>query len=75
MAELSATVKQNADKAKASQRALGASHVAIKGGEVVGQVVDTMTGINLETAVDRFSPLDTPHECWLLHSRFTSPVG
>jgi methyl-accepting chemotaxis protein len=47
MEELSSTVKQNADNAKqANQLALGASTVAIKGGEVVGQVVDTMKGIN-----------------------------
>ncbi len=47
MEELSSTVKQNADNAKqANQLALGASTVAIKGGEVVGQVVETMKGIN-----------------------------
>ena len=47
MEELSATVRQNADNAKqANQLALGASTVAIKGGEVVGQVVQTMKGIN-----------------------------
>ena len=47
MEQLSATVKQNADNAKqANQLALGASTVAIKGGEVVGQVVTTMKGIN-----------------------------
>ncbi len=47
MEELSATVKLNADNAKqANQLALSASAVAIKGGEVVGQVVDTMKGIN-----------------------------
>ena len=47
MEQLSATVKQNADNAKqANQLALGASTVAIKGGEVVGQVVITMKGIN-----------------------------
>ena len=47
MEELSSTVKQNADNAKqANQLALGASTVAIKGGAVVGQVVDTMKGIN-----------------------------
>ena len=47
MEELSSTVKQNADNAKqANQLALGASTVAIKGGEVVGQVVTTMKGIN-----------------------------
>ena len=47
MEQLSATVKQNADNAKqANQLALSASTVAIKGGEVVGQVVTTMKGIN-----------------------------
>ena len=47
MEELSSTVKQNADNAKqANQLAVGASTVAIKGGEVVGQVVTTMKGIN-----------------------------
>jgi methyl-accepting chemotaxis protein len=47
MEQLSSTVKQNADNAKqANQLALGASTVATKGGEVVGQVVDTMKGIN-----------------------------
>jgi methyl-accepting chemotaxis protein len=47
MEELSSTVKQNADNARqANQLAMGASSVAIKGGEVVGQVVDTMKGIN-----------------------------
>ena len=47
MEELSSTVKQNADNARqANQLALSASTVAIKGGEVVGQVVTTMKGIN-----------------------------
>ena len=47
MEELSSTVKQNSDNAKqANQLALSASTVAVKGGEVVGQVVDTMKGIN-----------------------------
>ena len=47
MEQLSATVKQNADNARqANQLAMGASIVAIKGGEVVGQVVTTMKGIN-----------------------------
>ncbi len=47
MEELGATVKQNADNAKqANQFAQGASSVAVKGGEVVGQVVLTMRGIN-----------------------------
>ncbi|NDP38417.1 MAG: chemotaxis protein [Rhodoferax sp.] len=47
MEELSATVKQNADNARqANQLAQSASTVAIKGGNVVGQVVETMRGIN-----------------------------
>jgi methyl-accepting chemotaxis protein-1 (serine sensor receptor) len=47
MEELSATVKQNADAARtANQLATSASAVAIEGGEVVGQVVETMKGIN-----------------------------
>ena len=47
MEQLNSTVKQNADNAmQANQLAQGASVVAIKGGEVVGQVVQTMKGIN-----------------------------
>jgi len=47
MEELSSTVKQNADSAsQANQLAQSASTVAIQGGEVVGQVVETMKGIN-----------------------------
>jgi methyl-accepting chemotaxis protein len=47
MEELSSTVKQNADNARqANQLALQASSVAVQGGEVVGQVVQTMKGIN-----------------------------
>jgi methyl-accepting chemotaxis protein len=47
MEELSGTVRQNADNAKqANQLAQSASMVAIKGGEVVNQVVETMRGIN-----------------------------
>jgi len=47
MEELVAIVKQNADSSeKANQLALNASKVAIEGGEVVAQVVDTMKGIN-----------------------------
>ncbi len=47
MEELSATVRQNAYNARqANQLALGASTVAVRGGEVVGRVVDTMKGIN-----------------------------
>ena len=47
MDELSATVKQNADSARqANQLAMTASTVAVSGGDVVGQVVETMKGIN-----------------------------
>ncbi len=47
MEELSSTVKQNADNAKqANQLAMNASSVAMQGGDVVGQVVTTMKGIN-----------------------------
>ncbi len=47
MEELGAAVKQNADSAhQANQLALSASAVAVRGGEVVGQVVETMKGIN-----------------------------
>ncbi|WP_138517363.1 methyl-accepting chemotaxis protein [Rhodoferax bucti] len=47
MEELNATVKQNADNARqANQLAMSASTVAVQGGEVVSQVVDTMKGIN-----------------------------
>jgi methyl-accepting chemotaxis protein len=47
MEELGSTVKQNADNARqANQLAQGASEVAVKGGTVVAQVVDTMKGIN-----------------------------
>jgi methyl-accepting chemotaxis protein len=47
MDQLGATVRNNADSARqASQLAQGASTVAVQGGEVVGQVVETMKGIN-----------------------------
>ena len=47
MEQLGSTVKQNADNARqAQQLAAAASTVAVKGGAVVGQVVDTMKGIN-----------------------------
>jgi methyl-accepting chemotaxis protein len=47
MEELTSTVKQNADNARqANQLALSASEVAVKGGGVVNQVVDTMASIN-----------------------------
>ncbi len=47
MEELGATVRHTASNAKqASQLAQGASEVALRGGSVVGQVVNTMKGIN-----------------------------
>ena len=47
MEELTSTVKQNADNARqANQLAVSASGVAVKGGTVVSQVVDTMGAIN-----------------------------
>ncbi len=47
MEELASTVKQNAENAKqANQLAAAASGVAVKGGEAVGKVVNTMSAIN-----------------------------
>ncbi len=47
MEELTSTVRQNADNARqANQLAMTASGVAVKGGEVVSQVVTTMGDIN-----------------------------
>jgi methyl-accepting chemotaxis protein len=47
MEELTSTVKQNADNAREANRlAATASDVALKGGTVVSQVVDTMNSIN-----------------------------
>ena len=47
MEQLGSAVKNNADNARqANQLAQAASTVAIQGGEVVGQVVETMKGIN-----------------------------
>ncbi len=47
MEELASTVKQNAENAKqANQLAAAASSVAVKGGVVVGEVVNTMSAIN-----------------------------
>jgi methyl-accepting chemotaxis protein len=46
MEELGSTVRNNADNARqAAQLAQGASNVAVQGGQVVGQVVETMRGI------------------------------
>jgi methyl-accepting chemotaxis protein len=47
MDQLGSTVKQNAGNAQqANQLAQGAQQGALKGGELVGQVVETMKGIN-----------------------------
>ena len=47
MDELGATVRNNADNAQqANELALGASSVAVKGGAMVQEVVQTMRGIN-----------------------------
>ncbi|WP_071324065.1 methyl-accepting chemotaxis protein [Janthinobacterium sp. 1_2014MBL_MicDiv] len=47
MEELTSTVKQNADNARqANQLAQSASNVALRGGDVVAQVVGTMGSIN-----------------------------
>jgi methyl-accepting chemotaxis protein len=46
MEELTSTVRQNAEHARqANQLAIGAHGVASQGGEVVGQVVTTMSAI------------------------------
>jgi len=46
MEELTSTVKQNAENARqANQLVVSTSDVAVKGGQVVGQVVDTMASI------------------------------
>lgn len=61
MEELTSTVKQNADHAhQANQLAEGASTVAIKGGEVVNQVISTMKSINESShkIVDIISVID-----------------
>ncbi|OLL32265.1 hypothetical protein BTH42_07390 [Burkholderia sp. SRS-W-2-2016] len=47
MEQITATVRQNADNARqASQLAHNASETAARGGDVVGQVIDTMRGIS-----------------------------
>ena len=47
MEELGSTVRQNADNARAAnQLAVSASTVAVQGGDVVAEVVETMKGIN-----------------------------
>jgi methyl-accepting chemotaxis protein len=56
MEELTSTVKQNAEHARqANQLAVGAATVASQGGEVVGQVVSTMSGI--ETSSKRIADI------------------
>ena len=62
MEELTSTVKQNADNARqANQLATGASEVAMRGGIVVGQVVQTMSAINESSKkiVDIISVIDS----------------
>jgi methyl-accepting chemotaxis protein len=47
MEQLTSAVKQNADNAfQANQLAVNASDIAVKGGTIVGEVVDTMNSIN-----------------------------
>jgi methyl-accepting chemotaxis protein len=61
MEELTSTVKQNADNARqANQLAQSASGIAVKGGDVVGQVVGTMASINESSRkiVDIISVID-----------------
>ena len=61
MQELNSTVKKNADNSRqANQLAAGASEVAVKGGAVVGQVVQTMNEINESSKkiVDIISVID-----------------
>ena len=51
MEELGSTVRQNADNARAAnQLAVNASTVAVQGGDVVAEVVETMKGINASSA-------------------------
>jgi methyl-accepting chemotaxis protein len=61
MEQITSTVKQNADNARqANQLALSASTIAIKGGGVVNDVVDTMSAINASSRkiVDIISVID-----------------
>ena len=61
MEELTSTVKQNAENAKqANQLAMGASDVARRGGQVVSEVVTTMSAINESSKkiVDIISVID-----------------
>ena len=62
MEELTSTVKQNGDNARqANLLALSASGVALKGGQVVSQVVETMGSINESSRkiVDIISVIDS----------------
>jgi methyl-accepting chemotaxis protein len=61
MEELTSTVRQNADNARqANQLATGAAGIALRGGEVVGRVVDTMNAIDASSrrVVDIISVID-----------------
>ena len=61
MEEITSTVRQNADNAKkANALAIGASDIASRGGDVVGQVVSTMSEINesAKKIVDIISVID-----------------
>ena len=61
MEELTSTVRQNADNARqANQLVISASGVAVKGGEIVGQVVSTMGSIKESSSkiVDIISVID-----------------
>ncbi|WP_081768651.1 methyl-accepting chemotaxis protein [Herbaspirillum sp. RV1423] len=61
MEEITSTVKQNADNARqANQLAVSASEVAMAGGNVVSQVVETMGSINASSKkiVDIISVID-----------------
>jgi methyl-accepting chemotaxis protein len=61
MEELTATVRQNSENARqANELAIGASGIAVKGGEVVGEVVETMAAINASAKkiVDIISVID-----------------
>nr|WP_293238425.1 methyl-accepting chemotaxis protein [Paludibacterium sp.] len=61
MEEITSTVRQNADNAKkANALAIGSSDIASRGGQVVGQVVSTMSEINesAKKIVDIISVID-----------------
>nr|WP_279526911.1 methyl-accepting chemotaxis protein [Paludibacterium purpuratum] len=61
MEEITSTVRQNADNAKkANTLAIGSSDIASRGGQVVGQVVSTMSEINdsAKKIVDIISVID-----------------